>query len=56
MRQQAFDNYDTTDDHGMQLTSIAQDQNGTEWCVVKNSWGDTNDHKGYLYMSKPYVQ
>lgn len=56
MRQQAFDNYDTTDDHGMQLTGIAQDQNGTEWYVVKNSWGDTNDHKGYLYMSKPYVQ
>ncbi len=56
MRQEAFDNYDTTDDHGMQLTGIAQDQNGTEWYVVKNSWGDTNDHKGYLYMSKPYVQ
>lgn len=56
MRQQAFDNYSTTDDHGMQLTGIAQDQNGTEWYIVKNSWGTTNDHKGYLYMSKPYVQ
>ncbi|HRH69642.1 MAG TPA: C1 family peptidase [Flavobacteriales bacterium] len=56
MRQQAFDNYATTDDHGMQLTGIAQDQNGTEWYVVKNSWGESNDHKGYLYMSKPYVQ
>jgi len=56
MRQQAFDNYGTTDDHGMQLTGIATDQNGTEWYVVKNSWGDTNDYKGYLYMSKPYVQ
>jgi bleomycin hydrolase len=56
MRQNAFDNYGTTDDHGMQLTGIAQDQNGTEWYVVKNSWGDSNDYKGYLYMSKPFVQ
>ena len=56
MRQAAYDNFGTTDDHGMQLTGIAQDQNGTEWYIVKNSWGETNDHKGYLYMSKPYVQ
>ncbi|MCB0763376.1 MAG: C1 family peptidase [Flavobacteriales bacterium] len=56
MRQRAYDNYATTDDHGMQLTGIAQDQNGTEWYIVKNSWGESNDHKGYLYMSKPFVQ
>lgn len=56
MRQVAYDNFSTTDDHGMQLTGIAQDQNGKEWYIVKNSWGDTNDHKGYLYMSKPFVQ
>lgn len=56
MRQTAYDNFATTDDHGMQLTGIAQDQNGKEWYIVKNSWGETNDHKGYLYMSKAYVQ
>jgi len=56
MRQAAYDNFGTTDDHGMQLTGIAQDQNGKEWYIVKNSWGDTNDHKGFLYMSKAYVQ
>ncbi|MCB0770219.1 MAG: aminopeptidase [Flavobacteriales bacterium] len=56
MRQEAFDNYTTTDDHGMQLTGIATDQNGAEWYIVKNSWGTTNDHDGYMYMSKPYVQ
>ena len=56
MRQAAYDNFATTDDHGMQLTGIAQDQNGKEWYIVKNSWGDTNDHKGFLYMSKAYVQ
>jgi bleomycin hydrolase len=23
---------------------------------VKNSWGATNDYKGYLYVTKAYVQ
>ena len=55
-RQEAFDNYATTDDHGMQITGIAKDQNGKEYYIVKNSWGTTNDYKGYLYVSKAYVQ
>lgn len=56
MRQEAFDNYTTTDDHGMQITGIATDQNGKEWYTVKNSWGTENDYKGYLYMSKNFVR
>ncbi len=55
LRQEAFDNYTTQDDHGMQITGIAKDQDGTEWYVVKNSWGEANDYDGYLYMSKNYV-
>ena len=55
LRQEAFDNYTTQDDHGMQITGIAKDQDGTEWYVVKNSWGEANDYEGYLYMSKNYV-
>ncbi len=55
LRQEAFDNYTTQDDHGMQITGIAKDQDGTEWYVVKNSWGEGNDYDGYLYMSKNYV-
>ena len=55
MRQKAFDNFTTTDDHGMHITGIAQDQNGTEWYIVKNSWGTSNQQQGYLYMSKPYA-
>ncbi|HQW07136.1 MAG: hypothetical protein IPH05_09030 [Flavobacteriales bacterium] len=27
---------------------MAYEQNGTEWYVVKNSWGDSNDYKGYF--------
>ncbi len=56
LRQEAFDNYTTQDDHGMQLTGIAKDQDGNEWYIVKNSWGVKNDYEGYLYMSKNYVR
>jgi bleomycin hydrolase len=55
-RQTAFDNYETTDDHGMHIVGIAKDQTGKEYYMVKNSWGDKNDYKGYIYVSKPYVQ
>lgn len=34
-----FDNYLTTDDHGMQITGLYTDQNGKEYYKVKNSWG-----------------
>lgn len=56
MRQQAFNNYSTTDDHGMHIVGTATDQKGREYYVVKNSWGTTNDYKGYLYVTKAYVQ
>ncbi len=57
MRQKAFDNYQTTDDHGMLLTGLAKDQNGKKYFYVKNSWGtDYNDYKGYFYASEPFVK
>lgn len=56
MRQEAFDNYSTTDDHGMHIVGISKDQNGREYYLVKNSWGNQNDHEGYLYMSKEFVK
>lgn len=55
-RQAAFDNYTTTDDHGMHIVGVAEDQNGKEYYMVKNSWGEKNDYKGYLYVTKAYVQ
>jgi len=55
MRQEDFDNYTTTDDHGMQIVGTAKDQNGTIYYKIKNSWGEYNDHGGYFYASKPYV-
>ncbi|MDM1297802.1 aminopeptidase [Empedobacter falsenii] len=56
MRQAAFDDYQTTDDHGMHIVGIAKDQNGKDYYIVKNSWGLTNDYEGYLYVTKAFVQ
>jgi bleomycin hydrolase len=55
-RQAEFDNYNTTDDHGMHIVGLAKDQNGKEYYIVKNSWGQSNDYKGYLYVTKAYVR
>ena len=56
IRQKAFDNYQTTDDHGMLIYGTAKDQNGTEYYKVKNSWGSYNKFEGIFYASKPYIR
>lgn len=56
MRQTDFDNYQTTDDHGMLIVGSAKDQVGSLYYKVKNSWGDYNEYGGYFYASKPYVK
>lgn len=55
MRQAGFDNWETTDDHGMLIYGIATDQNGKEYYMVKNSWGTNNKYKGVWYASKAFV-
>ncbi|MCY4778331.1 aminopeptidase [Sphingobacterium sp. UT-1RO-CII-1] len=55
-RQEAYDNYSTTDDHGMHIVGLVKDQNGKEYYIVKNSWGESNDYKGYMYASKEFVR
>lgn len=56
MRQAAFDNYETTDDHGMLINGTAKDQDGNKYFLVKNSWGETGPYKGYFYASYPFVE
>ena len=55
LRQQRFDNWELTDDHGMLIYGIAKDQNGREYYMVKNSWGETGDYKGTWYMTKAFI-
>ncbi|MEG0724413.1 MAG: C1 family peptidase [Mucinivorans sp.] len=54
-RQAGFDNYQTTDDHGMLIVGTAVDQKGTKYYKVKNSWGDSGKYHGYFYVSVPFV-
>jgi aminopeptidase C len=55
IRQQGFDNYQTTDDHGMVIFGTAKDQNGTKYYLVKNSWGTDSKYKGIWYASESFV-
>ncbi|MDX9776041.1 MAG: C1 family peptidase [Petrimonas sp.] len=57
MRQKAFDNYSTTDDHAMEIVGSATDQNGNKYYIVKNSWGtDGHIYNGYFYASESFVR
>ena len=55
LRQERFDNWELTDDHGMLIYGIAKDQNGKEYYMVKNSWGETGEYKGIWYMTKTFI-
>lgn len=55
MRQERFDNWELTDDHGMLIYGIAKDQAGKEYYMVKNSWGETGAYKGTWYMTKNFI-
>jgi len=55
-RQIAFDNWQTTDDHGMHIFGIAKDQKGTKYYIVKNSFGETGPYKGIWYVSETFVK
>ena len=55
MRQRAYDNWETTDDHGMVIYGLATNPDGDEYFMVKNSWGDYGKYHGMFYASKAYV-
>ena len=56
MRQAGYDNYETTDDHGMHIYGIAKDQEGNKYYMIKNSWGETGPYKGFWYASEAFVR
>lgn len=56
IRQEAFDNFDTTDDHGMLIMGTAEDQAGNFYYKVQNSWAVRPPYAGFYYFSKPFVE
>ena len=56
MRQEAFDNYETTDDHGMVIVGTATDQAGNPYFKVQNSWDVLPPYDGFWYFSRPFVE
>ena len=53
-RQRGYDNFETTDDHGMHIFGIAKDQKGNKYYMVKNSWGVTGKYNGIWYMTPEF--
>ena len=58
IRQQGFDNYQTQDDHGMQIVGKVKDQKNGIYYIVKNSWGDLKNpyRNGYIYASEAFIR
>ncbi|MBD5321375.1 MAG: aminopeptidase [Bacteroides sp.] len=54
LRQEMFDNQETTDDHGMVIMGKAVDQEGNRYYKVKNSWDTNQVYDGFFYVSEPY--
>ena len=38
------------------MVGVALDQKGNKYFIIKNSWGEVSDYKGFLYMSEAYVR
>tara|TARA_B100001287_G_scaffold275545_1_gene283400 strand:- start:12680 stop:13870 length:1191 start_codon:yes stop_codon:yes gene_type:complete len=56
IRQKAYDEKQTTDDHGMHIVGYNVDRKGRYFFLVKNSWGTSNYPEGYLYVSEAYFK
>jgi len=56
-RQEAYNDYSTTDDHLMHIVGLYKDKKGNKYYKVKNSWGkNSNDLGGYFYASEAYIK
>lgn len=55
-RQQLFDRQITMDDHLMHITGILDETHSGIYYVVKNSWGEISDLKGYVHVSEAYMR
>jgi bleomycin hydrolase len=55
-RQQLFDRQVTMDDHLMHIVGLLDEAHSGVYYVVKNSWGEISDLKGYVYVSEAYMR
>ncbi|MCC7467159.1 MAG: aminopeptidase [Saprospiraceae bacterium] len=56
LRQQLFDKQITTDDHLMHIVGLLDETHSGLYYVVKNSWGEISDNKGFVYCSEAYMR
>lgn len=56
LRQQLFDRQVTTDDHLMHVVGLLDEKHSGVYYVVKNSWGEISDNKGFVYCSEAYMR
>lgn len=55
-RQQLFDSQETMDDHLMHVVGVVDEKHSGIYFVVKNSWGEISDMKGFVNASEAYVR
>ena len=55
-RQDAFERFNTTDDHLMHIVGKVKDQNGNIYYKCKNSWGPQNGQEGFMYLSVAFLK
>jgi bleomycin hydrolase len=59
-REKSWDDWSTTDDHGMHAVGVATDEKGDVFYLVKNSWGadadKTGPYAGHIYMSQNFLR
>jgi bleomycin hydrolase len=56
LRQENFDNFETTDDHLMHLVGSAHDRSGRKFYLMKDSWYANTSYQGYIYLSRSYFR
>jgi bleomycin hydrolase len=54
IRQKLYENLTTEDDHLMHIVGIEKTDKGKEFFIVKNSWGEVGNYKGFINVSIPY--